>query len=618
MSNTEESAKAAPGRAAAVRTLALDFCSDGLRGAVLDADATVVFDASGAGLAPRNLLTVAPAESAEEFPRFPGLLTRLGEQEAVALGPELTEKPNGLVKSILERVSNAACAWWGPCGRLAICVSAFASEPQRNFLVKTASACDWPVVRLVNRTTAAAFFGVQGRSPGRYGVVVLGYGGTEVAVVEWDGQKLSTLAHGNQPEVSGETLDRILITQALGEKAEGTLALDTLRQEEWLYLRGRAAAARERLNYCESVVIALPEEILGEAQEVRVGRSDLEAALAAFDEKLGALMLGCAEEAGAPVDAMAGCLVTGGLVLHPKATGHMRELFAARLTVLPASAQVAGAARLAGTEKLEAASGEAVGARSGRREASVALPAGEGFAAKAEAATPPGAPGEAESEAGPAWQELRDLKERLASLERSMAGAEPSPKSPAVAETPPAGAASPAPSTPAPAEAAEPKPAASTEESERKAQRMAYIRGRENLRRAERYLREGRLAEAVGASHLAGDESKDPQILEGMIKVHLRAARKRPPVPENFAEERRYLLCALGDDPSSPTIAQALAQRYRAHIEQILAGHAPNARDEAKRWLADLLRYVDVKDQVQDLLAKVDPGRDEVTMKRHV
>jgi hypothetical protein len=131
----------------------------------------------------------------------------------------------------------------------------------------------------------------------------------------------------------------------------------------------------------------------------------------------------------------------------------------------------------------------------------------------------------------------------------------------------------------------------SEDEAQRKAERRKYVLGRDHLSQAERALKEGRLAEAVGLSHRAYQTSNDGRIFRAMIEVHLRAARKRPPAIQTFQEEMQWLLCALQDDGTNDKVQEAVAKRFLAHAQQLAELGTEQAHDQAIATLQELTKH---------------------------
>ena len=595
--------------------IALDFRSDGICASVSTNDGSLSFDLSRAGLAPSSLLTVKHRGEGLS-PAFPSLLSRLGDAEVVTLSPAYQDKAHVLLASLLERVSAGLRAWWGDGARLAVVVSAFGHDLQRALIHKAAEASGWTQVRLVNKTTATAFHGVQGRPRGKYLVLTIGHSPAEGAVVEWDGQHLSTTAYSLETEVSGECLDRKLIERGFADRGQD-LNLAGLGAFAWLWLRGRIESARQRLNFSDVVTMELAEGILGDLQEVRFVRSDLEAILIDCAANLDGWISRCCEESRTSRESLAGCLVTGSLLLHAPLLACLQEQFGSRLAVLPPLAQATGAARLAAVESVDAPEAEGRAARRVPRDAPIRVRLGmHDGSATWDPATHDViderriGPTPVESGREKAQQELQDLKQRLISLEQSLgvdAPADPSAAShPGAVDERPGDRDARAVTTPP------------GDDAGRKSARRAFLRASEHIKKAEQLLKEGRIAEAVGSSHAAWSESQDPRIFRAMIEVHLRASRRRPPAIENFLEDRHHLLCALDADDANPAVKQAIVSRYRAHVEQLLLLDSEAARDEGRKYLNELLSNVEVTEDLQDLAARLGLTRARWMTKRGV
>src|SRR5437763_859435 len=82
-----------------------------------------------------------------------------------------------------------------------------------------------------------------------------------------------------------------------------------------------------------------------------------------------------------------------------------------------------------------------------------------------------------------------------------------------------------------------------------KVERRKYALSMEDIKRAENALSLGQFERAVAFSDMAYKTSQDGRIFRAMIEVHVRAAQRRPAAIPNFEDERRWLVCALQDDP---------------------------------------------------------------------
>lgn len=70
---------------------------------------------------------------------------------------------------------------------------------------------------------------------------------------------------------------------------------------------------------------------------------------------------------------------------------------------------------------------------------------------------------------------------------------------------------------------------------------------------------------AVDLTHRAYQQAPDdPEVFEGMLKVHAQAGLSMSS-PEEFETSIRILLCALNHDPTDRSIRKALAERYYGH-----------------------------------------------------
>jgi hypothetical protein len=576
--------------------LALDLSAHGATAAVTVGGEVAALDLRELGLSP-ELFTVREGVG----PSFAGLAERLDEDAPVEMegrGPAAAQQH---YRDLMEEITGPLRAWWGPLDRLAVLVRGRANQVQRSRLLEGARLAGWQRVRLIHKTMALAWEMLPGNRPGNYLVLALGYGPAEGSVVHWEGLRLRSLACASEQAVSGAELDRHVIRGILGRLGPPG---EPPGAREWLRLRRQVELMRLRLGGHPSVSLELPACLTGgPAVEATLERSAWLRGLSAVESRLTELIQRCCREAGARADDLRGCLVTGGLLRQaPVLAWLTRALEGTRLILCPPQAEAIGACRLGACE--DAADGlwqEQIADGTAGRSAPGPYRlggAGEEAARPAPRYSPDAIVEKVRDLAGSgrtaeARTELNSLKAYVRLLELSLE--EPAEALQALAK------ATSAPEPPA----APPAPAEESEAVRQRAERRKYLLGRDYLRQAEGALKEGRLGEAVLLSHKAHEASADSRVFAAMIEVHLRAARRRPAAPAHFAEERRWLLCALKDDRTSESVRTNLSRRYLTHAQQLAAEGAAEARAEAAATLAELVELLPQEDQARRWLRQL-------------
>ncbi|MEV0091406.1 Hsp70 family protein [Streptomyces sp. NPDC050738] len=132
---------------------------------------------------------------------------------------------------------------------------------------------------------------------------------------------------------------------------------------------------------------------------------------------------------------------------------------------------------------------------------------------------------------------------------------------------------------------------------------------------AQEFLGKQQFEQAVQAAHRAWQTQPDePDVFEAMIRVHCDAAMAAPGA-EQFADARRWLLCAHAHDPSNDALRDTMVGHSYAHARELAAqGHAP----EAAAVLRQCLQWEPEHPQVQELLNQLTrrPGSTPVRRRR--
>ena len=104
-----------------------------------------------------------------------------------------------------------------------------------------------------------------------------------------------------------------------------------------------------------------------------------------------------------------------------------------------------------------------------------------------------------------------------------------------------------------------------------------------DLERAEWALEQGRLAEAINASHDAHAQNpSDPAVFRRMVEIHVEAAKADP----DHGRALNWLQCAHGHDQANAAIHRHLARRYREQAGSLLEqGQSAEALEAVRRSL---------------------------------
>jgi hypothetical protein len=568
---------------------ALDFGANGVRVAFRSGSGVLTVSLKDEGLCPPNLITW---KEGDPLPSFPSLLDRLGEDRLVSIAGSKRLKPHEHLRDLLGNCSLFLNAW-GPVQFLGIVVSAFANDLQRSWILKAANAAGWPRVRLVNKTTALAAQGLKDRPDGKYLAVVFGHGPAEASVVHWERQTLRSLSYSQEPELCGDALDRCLMQHGTGFSS----LFSEYSEDRWIWLRKQAELVRRRLSFSKTVTLrvwGLPGET---ARQISFERAWCQERMDPLFERLSPFLERCCGEAGLTMNALNGCFAAGGLLLQPR----LREVLTKAchqtgVDIMTGHAQLLGAAEIAENDEVNLT---ASGAHAER-------PVMESAPAVIDIEAPP--------QAGPAAlfpspKSITDFAEQVKNLLEMDKAEEVRAYVSALKAhlqevgnivntmipdgSPRIGSAS----SPSHGEASHrPRP---------EKDRRAHARAMGYIRQAELELQRGRPEQALLLSHSARQASMDGTVFRAMIEIHLQAAASRPPSPETFADDKRWLLCALSDDGSNHRVQRALADRFIMQAKQLAANGNDEARARAIATLEELSEHLPRLEEVELLFAEI-------------
>lgn len=575
----------------------LDLGARNLRCCYSAVDGAISFPFPAEAGFPTDLLTIARSAGA---PAFPGLLARVGVDAPVEIRGREGKKPHMHLRDLFTELRARLWRPWGMPQSLGVVVSTHANDLQRSLILKSAETAGWLGVRLVNKTTAAAFHTLTSIHSGKYLVIVLGYGPAEASVVQISSDGLQVLSHAYEPAICGARMDEICLAGVLLPALSGNgVQPDAFSAGDWMWLRDRAETVRSGLSSCRPVVLGgVPARIAGGAQlELRFSVDVWTEAVKPVLEALPGLVAQCCDQAGSALPDLQGCIATGGLLMDPLVRNQLRSACgAAHLSILPVEAQILGACALAKDEQRLVAAA--------KHSENTDMP--EAAALRIPAESEPG------EEPDPVEPMLRTVSAFVRKLQSSSAAADDarallikthleelarnirqtatlfqdlanSPEQPRAVN---------------PADGLT-RQSLTQSSLNQELQRRKLALANQAIRRAEKELSRDRLEQAVQCSHAAAEASNDASIFRAMISIHLGAAAKRPPALATFPEDRTWLICALQDDPSSYAVQQALAARFFTHASQLADIATAEAKGEAWAILDELAELLPTANDTQ-------------------
>nr|MBC8355025.1 Hsp70 family protein [Planctomycetota bacterium] len=480
---------------------------------------------------------------------------------------------------------------------------------------------------------------LDGRLDGNYLIGVFGHGPADLSIVQWRSGRVRPLTHVSAANLSGSQLDRVVLVGALGrlmEQQRNVVDPMLLSDLDWLWLQRNVESTRRSLCTHDRVTLELPSSMTdGQALELEFDRETVRQQVRSVIMEFTAVLRQCCTEANLGVEQLQGCLVSGGLLWQLDVLDQLNEQ-CGNLPVIPypPDAQMLGAHRRIAAILTETTQPESEGTPVNskplpklehrhiacgttfpidQKHDQPSEPSLDAFVQRISDLIRSGKSDEAKVELRPLQECIHTLESSLASAEQARSAQSETdrllglartvtivssgqPEAQIIAtddspeqslEIPPRGDSATPPVAPV-AKAAESK----DEKSAKRAERRKYIRAKEELKKAQDALNKGQLEQAVGLSHAAYEQSADHRIFDAMIKVHLIAASKRPPHDSNFADERRWLLCALNDDTTREDTQQAIADRYKIHVRQLVDMGTREARRHAIEMLRDLSNVI--------------------------
>lgn len=620
---------------------AMVFGTRGIQAAVTAGEEVLTLDLRELALSPSHLITVREeeVEGVVRLPSFPTLLDRLGEEELVSIEGQ-AEKPHVHLGSLIAELTRVLQHGWGPFDALGIVISAYATDLQRSLILKAAHRAGWRTVELVHKTTAVALEALQLREAGSYLVLVLDHEAAEASVVEWHDGSLRAISYSIASELSGNLLDRKLMHRMLERLSDAQEAppFELYSAGDWAWLQRRMQQVREQLDLRQRVQLEIPAALTaGATAEVVFERSDLEECLGPMGAGIEGLLRRCCSEAGEAWSQLRGVVVSGSLLRQASILRHVRHSCQEmRLVLCALDYRSRGACRLAARGRDgEGPSPEQEAGEAAVRTAAWPMPGqlriGAQFPEPFEHPIPiadqqaVGANSiidKVRALAGSdqrteAKQALAPLKDYIEALELSLEEPDVALEKTQAAVTPPKGPVS------EPGRLPQTEPAGrggsltvksspeAIEEATEKTKKRRYLLAKDELKKAEKALREGALEHAVRLSHLAFQTSEDGRIFSAMIEVHLRAARRHPNSLENFEDHRRWLLCALVDDGTSDTVQNAVFERFLVHVQQLVERGTKKDHSEAISTLHALAQYLPLNELAEKWLQELkesEPG----------
>ncbi len=493
------------------------------------------------------------------------------EQRTAAAGTRLVAE----LAAVRDRVRADA---GGDIARAVLTVPARMESAERVALRDAARAVGFTDVHLVNDSIAAVLADGEAGASRTVLVYSLGYSGFEVGLLRTARQTVRVLGHAGSGAPSGRGLDQAVMEAWLAGLTEPQLAeVREWSPASWVRLHfaaeevKRALLVRDRVDCpwppwstVEPVVPALGTP--GSAAFRRFAAEQVAPTVEQVRDVLG--------EAGLTVRDVDAVLLVGGSTALPA----VRELLGAEFggVDLPARpSDLAGGAAVYGTSLWPAApitDLEFVEAQESPTTAFLAMP----VAARSETVEDGVSPGPI-AEARRLWSAGRPAEARglLADLVDQATRL--------IAEIDRADV---------------PKPSdglsGSTAEDRERARRA--------IDRAVRWLREGRLKEAVQESHVAWKEAEDDTVIfRQMIDVHLRAARAASGAA-GYPAARNWLHCAWTHHRFNEDVVSYLLERT---LEQARHHHDRGQHDQARRLLGECMDINPDFPGVQELLAKV-------------
>ncbi len=493
---------------------------------------------------------------------FTSMSLKVGHELQPYQVEQSTETPQSRIEYTLATIRQNVLKVTGkPLGGAVIAVPAMMTQNGRQALLDCARSAGFEGVRLIDRSTAAAL-GYQSDCVDKSTTALvcdLGYGDCEYSLLRLVGERCRVMNSGGVPDVSGEALDSLIIeATVLALRMKNIyLGLKHFTPFQWLELRHIIANARQTLAENQEAHITLIPKLTGLDKPIKF-RYDGEAfknQLAALINRIVDGVLGILEQSALELSDVDTILLVGSSARTSPVSDLLSEAFEREVTRGEPYLIARGAVRHAG--QITRGSVEHAEAEPVKQVA----PPMESPAEAASAAQP----GENNSEAHAKFAVLVDVEddasEQSTLKQRTAFVISTSDLSLEIVRK-------------------------FIEHGRREEATMLLdIMGREvealreKLRQDEKHdvprmliqqalslVASGyELLGAVDLTHRAyGQAPDDPEVFEGMLKVHAEAGLQMSS-PDKYDTSIKVLLCALSHDQTDRRVRQALAERYYQH-----------------------------------------------------
>jgi tetratricopeptide (TPR) repeat protein len=557
-------------------SLGVDLGGTGIRAAYRRADEPARF----LSLAGSRWLLCESATEGRLPVSFPSLKSRLGRGPVTEIGGEQVEAGSTVAEALAELRGRVQTATSARIGHTAISVPARFSSTQRTALLDAAQIAGLERVSLITDSVAAVIGHSDGAGTGTFLVYGMGYSGFELGLVRLTRGRYRVLGYEGANIPSGSDIDEQVLAAWLSMLRNRGSLPDEIHHGDagWRRLRDLAERVKERLASGEAVLF--PVFVAGSDGDLHLSQFDPES----FQTLIRFLVAGTLDRADAlftqagmnreDVDTV---LLVGGSTRIPQ----LRDLVAGLgATVLTTSDRLIALGALQHarqmTGRVTDTDEQPTAAEFERPEPVLHAPP-----LAATLLSAPGGP-RSGSETGADLDRARRLiaegrqKEAEEDLRRLIAQAqdlleEITADRPQVA--------------PAPIE---------PQRSESNAADLMAV--------ARRRLAAGQYKEAITLAHQSWRWAPDrPDLFEEMLDIHCAAATTDVGF-DSFAQDERWLRCALTHDPTNVRIRGLLAERIYLHGREL---HQIGKQDEAKTALQNALNWNPEHEPAETLLRRI-------------